>query len=73
MRVADYNHNCRQLRKMMGDAASWCATGCERRERPAEYFVEASEREERDHKLKRSDAPRSNVSYRRRSSRTKRS
>ena len=68
-----YDHICRQLTKMMGDATSWCGTGCELREVPVEYFVEASERGERDHSLKRPDAPRSNVSYRRRSSRTKRS
>jgi len=45
MRVADYNHICRQIRKMMDDAASWCGPGCELREMPAEYFVGASERQ----------------------------
>lgn len=37
-----YDHVCGQLRKMMDDAPSWCGTGCELRELPAEYFVEAS-------------------------------
>jgi four helix bundle protein len=41
-----YDHICGQLTKMMNDSASWCGTGCELRERPAEYFVGASEREE---------------------------
>ena len=36
-----YDHICRQIRKMMDDAASWCGTGCELREMPAEYFVGA--------------------------------
>ena len=43
-----YDHICRQLTKMMDDAASWCGTGCELREIPAEYVVGASEREERE-------------------------
>ena len=34
-----YDHICRQLTRMMGDAASWCGTGGELREIPAEYFV----------------------------------
>jgi four helix bundle protein len=42
-----YDHICRQLTKMMDDAASWCGTGCALREVPAEYVVAASEREER--------------------------
>jgi four helix bundle protein len=42
-----YDHICRQLTKMMDDAASWCGTGCELREIPTEYVVEASQREER--------------------------
>ena len=47
-----YDHICRQLRKMMDDAPSWCGTDGdgELREMPGEYFVErgsveASERE----------------------------
>jgi len=40
------DHICRQLTKMMNDAASWCGTGCELCELPAEYFVGAPEREE---------------------------
>jgi four helix bundle protein len=36
-----YDHICRQLTNMMNDAASWCGTGCELREMPAEYFVGA--------------------------------
>ena len=40
-----YDHICRQIRKMMDDAASWCGVGCELREMPAEYFVGALERE----------------------------
>jgi len=39
----DYDHICRQLRKMIDDAPSWCGTGCELRELPAEYFVEPTE------------------------------
>src|SRR5882672_4480385 len=39
-----YDHICGQLTKMMNDSASWCGTGCELREVPAEYFVEAWER-----------------------------
>ena len=38
-----YDHICRQLTNMMNDAASWCGTGCELREKPAEYFVGAEE------------------------------
>jgi four helix bundle protein len=56
-----YDHICRQLRKMMDDAPSWCGTGGELREMPAEYFVEASERDsvERQPTLRCSVAPRS--------------
>ena len=39
MRVADYK---------LDDAASWCGVGCELREMPAEYFVGALERVERE-------------------------
>jgi four helix bundle protein len=39
-----YDHICRQLTKMMDDAPSWCGNGCELREMPAEYFVEAGKR-----------------------------
>jgi four helix bundle protein len=35
-----YDHICRQIRKMMDDAASWCGTAGEVREMAAEYFVE---------------------------------
>ena len=42
-----YDHICRQLTKMMDDAASWCGNGCELREISTEYVVEASQREER--------------------------
>jgi four helix bundle protein len=65
-----YDHICRQLRKMMDDAPSWCGTDGdgELREMPAEYFVErlsveASERDsmEREPTLGRSDAPRSDA------------
>ena len=59
-----YDHICRQLRKIMDDAPSWCGTGGELREIPSEYFVErgsveASERPsaEREPTLGRSDAP----------------
>lgn len=41
----DYDHICRQLTKMMDDASSWCGTGSELREMPAEYFVDAHDRE----------------------------
>src|SRR5438105_13660697 len=41
-----YDHTCAQLTKMMNDSASWCGLGCELRELPAEYLVQASEREE---------------------------
>jgi four helix bundle protein len=65
-----YDHLCRQLRKMMDDAPSWCGTGGELREMPGEYFVEggsveASEREsvEREVTLRRSDAPRSDAPH----------
>ena len=34
-----YDHICRRLTKLMGDAPSWCGTGGELREIPAEYFV----------------------------------
>ena len=57
-----YDHICRQLTNMMDDAASWCGTGSELREVPAEYVVEASAREERgsvQNTLSRSAAPRS--------------
>src|SRR5438034_1385335 len=40
-----YDHICRQFRKMMDDAASWCGTAGELREMEAEYFVGALERE----------------------------
>ena len=55
-----YDHICRQLTKMMDDAASWCGTGGAVREVPAEYVVVASERGERESVQKthlRSNAP----------------
>ena len=58
-----YDHICRQLRKMTDDSASWCRTGGELREIPAEYVVGASEHGELDelgsaqNTLSRSDAP----------------
>ena len=58
-----YDHICRQLTKMMADAASWCGTGGELREILAEYVVGASEHGELDelgsaqNTLSRSDAP----------------
>jgi four helix bundle protein len=63
-----YDHICRQLTKMMGDAASWCGSGGELKEMPGEYFVEsgsvaAEDREcakslsaERDYPLPRSNS-----------------
>src|SRR5205809_2665022 len=48
-----YDHVCSQLSKMMNDAASWCGTGCELRELPAEYFVGASEWGAREERAKR--------------------
>ena len=59
-----YDHVCRQLTKMMDDAASWCGTGSELREVPAEYVVEPPRREERKSPresatLHAPDAPRS--------------
>ena len=41
-----YDHICRQLRRMMDDAASWCGAGGELREVPAEYLAEPPRREE---------------------------
>jgi len=38
-----YDHICRRFTNMMNDAASWCGTGCELREMPADYFVVAEE------------------------------
>jgi hypothetical protein len=55
-----HDHICRQLTKMMDDAASWCGTGGAVREVPAEYVVVASERDERESVRKthlRSNAP----------------
>ena len=36
----DYDHICRQLRKMMDDASSWCDSPDRVREEMAEYFTE---------------------------------
>jgi four helix bundle protein len=79
-----YDHICRQLTKMMGEAPSWCGRAGELREMPAEYFVGPLEREnaalDRDVTLQRSDtpdapdapdAPRPAISYRPRSRRNK--
>jgi four helix bundle protein len=55
-----YDHICRQLTNMMADASSWCGSGCELREMPAEYFVEPSERHERQNVQA---AKRESVSY----------
>ncbi|HWX18363.1 MAG TPA: hypothetical protein VN578_00525 [Candidatus Binatia bacterium] len=71
MRVSDYkdlrvDHICAQLTNMMNDAASWCGTGCELREVPAEYFVNESERESVSNTGQRSnppDAPRSDAPH----------
>jgi four helix bundle protein len=55
-----YDHICRQLTKMMDDAASWCGTGCELREIGPEYLVERPptvERESVKDPLRRSDTP----------------
>jgi four helix bundle protein len=65
-----YDHICGQLTKMINDSVSWCGTGWELREMPAEYFVGAPERAEREERrateqskkpirytLRRSDAP----------------
>src|SRR6266699_1956981 len=42
-----YDHICRQLTNMMKQAPSWCGdSGCELREMPLEYFVDASESRE---------------------------
>jgi four helix bundle protein len=41
-----YDHICRQLTKMIDDAASWCGGGSELREVPAEYVVGTSEPED---------------------------
>lgn len=50
-----YDHICRQLTKMIGDAASWCGGGSELREVPAEYVVGTSEHE--DLRSRRSTLP----------------
>src|SRR6266480_783594 len=39
-----YDHICRQLRRMMDDAPSWCHSDDKLREMPAEYFIEPSAR-----------------------------
>jgi four helix bundle protein len=41
--VDQYDHICRQLRKMIDDASSWCGHASELREVPGEYFVAGSE------------------------------
>ncbi len=35
-----YDHVCRQLTKMMHDAASWCGDGCDLHELPPEYVIQ---------------------------------
>jgi four helix bundle protein len=52
-----YDHICRQLTKMMDDAASWCGTDCQLRETPT--YVEESEGVSGLRVSERSDAPRS--------------
>jgi four helix bundle protein len=42
-----YDHICRQLTKMIGDATAWCGGSGELREVPPEYLVGAAERGER--------------------------
>jgi four helix bundle protein len=37
--IDQYDHICRQLRKMIDDASSWCGHAPELREVPAEYVV----------------------------------
>lgn len=37
-----YDHICRQLRRMMDDAPSWCGTEGELQEMPTDYFVEVT-------------------------------
>ena len=39
-----YDHICRELRRMMDDAPSWCHSDDKLREMPAEYFIEPSAR-----------------------------
>ena len=57
-----YDHICRQLTKIMDDVASWCGTGGELREIPAEYVVEASAREELEGRNRvQTTLPRSNT------------
>jgi four helix bundle protein len=50
-----YDHICRQLTNIMGDAPSWCGNGYELREMPADYFVERKSVKAAE----RSDTPRS--------------
>ena len=38
-----YDHICRQLRRMMDEAALWCASGDRVREEQAEYFIRSGE------------------------------
>ena len=59
-----YDHICRQLTKMMDDAASWFGNGCELREVPPEYVVGTPQGAEgtsvgASSTLHASDAPRS--------------
>jgi hypothetical protein len=55
-----YDHTCRQLRKMMDDAPSWCGAGAELREMPTDYFVEAKSLDAaHDPRSDAPDAPRS--------------
>lgn len=49
----NYDHVCRQLTKMMNDAASWCGSTAELRETPPEYVVERAERGEREQRDER--------------------
>jgi four helix bundle protein len=54
-----YDHICRQLTKMMADAASWCIRGDQLHEVPPEYLVGQGEHEPAEPTFdpQRSDAP----------------
>jgi len=65
--VDQYDHICRQLTKMMDDAASWCGTAGELREMAAEYFVGAGARVG---ELERQSVEAQSITYAPRSSRS---
>lgn len=58
-----YDPICRQLTTMMNDSSSWCGPGCELREMPAEYFVEASERRSVEGSVSTNLPPHTNAPY----------